>query len=80
MKGRTESRTSEELLTRAEVAEWLGLPVSTLDRWGYVREGPRYFRVGRHARYRRSEVEEWLETRARSPREISAPSQGLTAP
>lgn len=56
---------AERLLTRAELADLLSLPVKTLAEWAYRRTGPPYFRVGRHARYRESEVREWLETRRR---------------
>lgn len=49
------------LATRAEVAKYLGLPVGTLVQWGHKRIGPPYIRVGRHARYRWSDVEAWLD-------------------
>ncbi|WP_226353786.1 AlpA family transcriptional regulator [Pseudonocardia sp. ICBG601] len=51
--------------SRAEVAEYLRVPVSTLDRWARLGTGPRYARVGRHARYRWSDVETWLLERTR---------------
>lgn len=49
------------LLTIKELAEYLGVPVATLYQWRYRREGPRGFRVGRHIRYRWSDVEDWIE-------------------
>ncbi len=49
------------LMTRAEVAELLGIPENTLRNWRYRGiEGPRSFRVGKTVRYRREEVERWL--------------------
>lgn len=50
----------ERLLTVAELAQYLGVPVGTLYQWRYRREGPPGFRVGRHVRYRRNDVEMWV--------------------
>jgi excisionase family DNA binding protein len=55
--------TNERLLTVKELAHYLGVPVATLYRWRYQREGPAGFRVGRHVRYRRRDVEAWIERR-----------------
>jgi excisionase family DNA binding protein len=52
------------LLTTEELAEWLRVPVATVRQWRANRQGPRGHRVGRHIRYRRSDVETWLEKRA----------------
>jgi excisionase family DNA binding protein len=54
-------RTSGRLASRAEVAEYLGVPVRTLEQWAYRREGPRYRVIGRHARYRWADVEAWID-------------------
>lgn len=51
----------DRLLTVQELAEYLGVPVATLYQWRYRREGPPGFRVGRHVRYRWSDVQEWIE-------------------
>ena len=50
------------LMTTAEVAEMLNIPLETLYAWRQRRLGPLGYRVGRHIRYRRSAVESWLET------------------
>lgn len=55
---------SRPLATRQEVAEYIRIPSTTLDQWAYRGVGPRYHKVGRHARYRWSDVEQWLERRA----------------
>ena len=55
------------LASRSEVAAYLGLPVATLNRWGTEGAGPRYVRVGRHARYRWEDVEAWLEQQGPDP-------------
>ena len=58
----------ERLLTVAEVADWLGVPVRTVYEWRYRGGGPRGYKVGRHARYRREHVEQWLEEHADTER------------
>ena len=47
----------ERLMTLAELAELLGVPVGTLYGWRHQGEGPPGYRIGRHVRYRRSAVE-----------------------
>jgi hypothetical protein len=38
----------------------------TLERWRQTGDGPRFVRVGRAVRYRRSDLDAWLESRVRS--------------
>ncbi len=55
----------DELLTIKQLAELLQVPVPTIYRWRHLGEGPRGIRVsGRHVRYRRSDVEAFLQERA----------------
>lgn len=51
------------MATPAEVADYLQVPVKTLYRWRYAGEGPVAYRVGRHLRFRWSDVERWLASR-----------------
>lgn len=53
------------LMTAAEVAEYLRIPLNTLYKWRYEGAGPRAARVGKHLRYRREDVEVWLDARRR---------------
>jgi excisionase family DNA binding protein len=53
---------SETLMSRAELSEYLGIPQRTLDDWALRRVGPRYAHVGRFVRYRRSDVDAWVES------------------
>ena len=46
-------------LTPGELAERLRIPVGTLKRWRTTGTGPRFLRVGRHVRYRETDVETW---------------------
>lgn len=54
---------NDKLLKPAEVAEYLGVSEPTLADWRYRGKGPRYLICGKHRRYRRSDVEAWLNTR-----------------
>lgn len=53
--------TDDRLWTTEETADYLGVPVKTLYRWRYMDTGPRALKVGRHLRYRPSDVEAWLD-------------------
>ena len=52
------------LMTLGEVAEYLRVPKATIYAWRSRGEGPSGLKVGRHVRFRPSDVEEWLATRA----------------
>ena len=51
----------EPLLTTAQVAQYLQVPVATIHQWRYRGEGPRASRVGRHLRWRQRDVDAWLD-------------------
>jgi len=55
--------TKDELLTPKQVAEYLQVPVGTLAIWRMRRTGPAGFKVGKHVRYRKADVETWLAER-----------------
>lgn len=57
-------RLRDRLLGAQEVADYLGLPIATIYAWNTRGTGPRRFRVGKHVRYRLSEVDAWLEQQA----------------
>jgi excisionase family DNA binding protein len=61
------SQDAAPLMTPQETATFLAVPVLTLTAWRQKRKGPRSFRVGKHVRYRRADVEEWLERQAATP-------------
>jgi len=56
-----DGQSPERLLTPDEVAVWLGKPKATLYAWRSRNLGPRGIRVGNALRYRRAEVERWLD-------------------
>ena len=73
MRSATEpSQAEEQLLTPSELAAYLQVPVTTLYQWRTQGKGPRAFRVGRHTRYRRSDVDAWLDAGRVSTREGDA--------
>jgi len=52
------------LLTPVELAQWLGVPVATIYQSRTRGAGPRGLRVGRHLRFRTSDVRAWLDSLA----------------
>ena len=59
----SEASPDERLLTPSEAAQLMAVPVRTLDGWRNRSIGPKYLKVGRHVRYRSSDLSAWLETR-----------------
>ncbi|MBT7597990.1 MAG: helix-turn-helix domain-containing protein [Gemmatimonadales bacterium] len=57
----------EPLLTPDEVCEILRVPKPTLYSWRYHREGPVATKVGRHLRYRQSDLGAWIEEQVERP-------------
>lgn len=52
------------LLTPTEVAEQLGVPVKSLYVWRTKNGGPRGIKVGKHLRYRQTDLDAWIESQA----------------
>lgn len=63
MSGKITNR--QALADASEVSEFLGIPITTLAQWRYLRRGPRSIKVGRHVRYRWADVERWLDEQSR---------------
>ena len=53
----------DQLLTVKDLAAYLEVPVATVYAWRHRRQGPPGFRVGRHLRFRWSDVERWIDER-----------------
>ncbi|MFI6550103.1 helix-turn-helix transcriptional regulator [Streptomyces prunicolor] len=60
----TEAARRGPLASPQEVAAYLGVPVKTLYQWKYRGIGPNVHKVGRHLRYRWSEVDAWVNARS----------------
>ena len=59
-------------LTPKEVGEIFGLKVGTLSQWRNKGIGPDYFKLGKAVRYKREEIEKFIEStriRTHRPRE-----------
>lgn len=52
---------SDDLLGPPELAAYLGVALATVYAMNHKGSGPRRIRVGRHVRYRKSDVDAWLE-------------------
>jgi len=55
------NRQLPSLLTVREAAEMLRLHVGTLNNWRVSGAGPRFVRLGRHVRYRVSDLDSFLD-------------------
>jgi excisionase family DNA binding protein len=59
----------DTLLTEAELADYCRVSIRTVQRWRAEGTGPPVLWAGSKPRYRRSQVDEWLERRAREQEE-----------
>ncbi len=57
-------RQDDDLISPAELAAYLDVPQQTVYVWRYEGRGPRAIKVGRHIRFRWSDVKTWLEANA----------------
>jgi len=53
----------KEWLSVEDLAAWLDVPVRSIYTWNQTGSGPPVTHIGRHVRYRRKAVEEWLAGR-----------------
>lgn len=58
---------SDDLMGPPELAAYLGVPLATVYAMNRKKTGPRRIRVGRHVRYRRSDVDAWLDAQTVDP-------------
>lgn len=54
-------QAGDQLLSPSELADRLSVPVSTIYDWHLRGRGPARIKVGRHVRYRSSDIEAWLD-------------------
>ncbi len=59
-----ESSVLSRLMSPQEIADYLQMPVATLQTWRAKGTGPRGYRIGKHVRYRLEDVETWLAEHA----------------
>jgi excisionase family DNA binding protein len=53
----------DPLLSAQELADYLEVPLATLYAWRYRGDGPPGFRAGKHLRYRKSDIDQWINDR-----------------
>ncbi len=63
-------------LSAQHLADYLNVPLATLYAWRHRRQGPPGFRAGRHLRYRKSDIDQWINDRM----EDSAPLSSANKP
>lgn len=56
-----------KFLSYADLARECNVPESTVRYWVHMGTGPPSYKLGRHRRFRRSDVERWLSDRADTP-------------
>lgn len=62
----------ENVLTEAKAARYLGISGAALRLWRSEGKGPRYFKAGEKlVRYRRTDLDSWIEARLSVPVEQS---------
>jgi excisionase family DNA binding protein len=66
--------TDTPWMTTDEVAEYVKVPTDTVRSWRYRGVGPAGHRTGRHVRYHRDDVDEWMRSDAQIRRTGGAPS------
>ena len=54
----------DNLMTVNAVAEYLGIPKATVYAMNSRGLGPKRYRVGKYVRYRRADVDAWIDQRA----------------
>lgn len=62
----SELNAGKAVLTVPEAASYLGLAVSTLNKWRCVGGGPEYLKLGKAVRYRVADLDEWINSSRRS--------------
>lgn len=53
------------LMTQSDLADYLGKSNGWCERARWAGEGPKFVKLGRHVRYRASDVEDWIASSVR---------------
>jgi predicted site-specific integrase-resolvase len=64
--------TFPKLLTEREVADRLGIAVTTLRRWRWARRGPTWLKIGSAVRYEPTDLERFIEAGRQEPNPSAA--------
>jgi excisionase family DNA binding protein len=55
------NQTLPRVMTTQQVADYLQIPVATIYAWRTTNNGPHAYKVGKHLRFRLSDVDAWLD-------------------
>lgn len=55
----------EPLRSGEWLAEYIGVKIKTLEAWRCRGQGPPFVKIGRLVRYRKSDVDSWVESRTK---------------
>jgi len=66
MQTTTQTKTTAVVMTVTQAAEYLGLAVSTLNKWRCHGGGPIFIKMGRAVRYRVEDLETYINSASRS--------------
>lgn len=59
----------EALWSPQDVSAYTGVPLNTVNKWRWHSKGPPFMHIGKYVRYRKADVEQWLDAqRAEGPR------------
>ena len=53
-----------EVMTTVEAAAYVGLKKPTMERFRFLGQGPAYCKLGGAVRYRKKDLDAWLDSRA----------------
>lgn len=62
---------ARELMDEAALADLVGVNIKTLQKWRWQRTGPAFVKIGRLVRYRRTDVEAWLDKQTVTSGEVA---------
>lgn len=54
------------LMTTSEAADYLASTKTTLEQWRARNDGPPFVKMGRSVRYRRADLDQWIEARVQN--------------
>jgi len=54
---------ASSLLNEYELSERLRVSIATVRRWRYTGGGPRFLKLGSLVRYKREDIDQWLEAK-----------------
>lgn len=58
------AHVDDRLWSVDDVSTYLAVPIATLYKWRCTGYGPKSLRVGRYIRYRRADVQSWIDSLA----------------